>query len=868
MEDEKLSNNPLTVFVLSALIFSGVTVPALADTVISNTNNAVIALTLAPSHVEAGNETHEIGYVNLINTNGILVKSSKDVTVSLKSENPTIAKVPAQTTIKAYQDFGTFDIQIGQETGETVISASFNGQTVYQKFIVGESNLDLPDDVNLVIHLPTQEMHVDSEMPYSIFLQTPSGEIIQAPYDIEVSLIFEDSLIGLNSDRLVIEKGDYYAWGIISTNDKVGNAFLRAEQLELNLHSAQSLKISSSFPAGISVDVFPKIVGKEVDRYVDIIVSLVDSDGFPTLAQEDIKLEFFSDDTYVGEKIDKTIKETGEKGIIKKGDFSFHFKQKLTLSNSKSEIKIGASTSGLGIASDCFMTREPITAENPSAENKTMHVFTLDKIPSNSKSVAIYQIGALVESEQVFDEDDEGCIDLGIFDSGSEEEGATSYQFKPILSNEYLSSEGGFEKINLISSDRLLMNIDEFGKIDAGYSYGTANIITGKETGEAVLSATIKGIGSGSTLTEIINTLKHEKTMIFSPTGPETILFDKNGNFDLFLISLDGKDRPTFVENEAKYLVSPVNELLEIERNKTFAHASFHSNSFGSADDKVVIEAIPIGISADEGLESIATYQKKPSAEVKIILPYNEINANTQEPYRGIVQIIDFRDNPIKTNSELKVKLSSSDSDLISLPRFVNIPEGKSFETFTIQPSGKYGEATIDVNANGVVGSSQDIITKSFFSKLAISSGGVLEPLPPSEPIELKLYVDSDTSQPVEGAELKIVTNGNSSVTPKNIKTEADGSAKIHVTPLSGPLVVLEVYASADGYVNEKKSFEFAVQGIDYVEEEALVLGFPDWAIYVAIAGILVIVTVLLLFLRKPKKDLEDEDEIYEVDDI
>jgi len=33
-------------------------------------------------------------------------------------------------------------------------------------------------------------------------------------------------------------------------------------------------------------------------------VNLVDSEGIPTLAQEDVKLEFFSDGSYTGEKID------------------------------------------------------------------------------------------------------------------------------------------------------------------------------------------------------------------------------------------------------------------------------------------------------------------------------------------------------------------------------------------------------------------------------------------------------------------------------------------------------------------------------------------------------------------------------------
>ncbi|KAG2473683.1 MAG: hypothetical protein NPMRth3_5360001, partial [Nitrosopumilales archaeon] len=111
-----------------------------------------------------------------------------------------------------------------------------------------------------------------------------------------------------------------------------------------------------------------------------------------------------------------------------------------------------------------------------------------------------------------------------------------------------------------------------------------------------------------------MNTLKHHETMIFSPIGSNTILFDKNGKFDLFVISLDGNKRPTFVENEAKYLLLPINELVEIEKGRTFAHSNFPSESFATNDeDPVTMEAIPVGVSADESLKAVTSYNRNPS---------------------------------------------------------------------------------------------------------------------------------------------------------------------------------------------------------------------------------------------------------------
>ena len=852
------------------ILFSNLMFSASAQSSILSLDNVYVELYLAPSHVEVGEATYSIGYVNLVNKNGISVKPTDDLIIELSSGNPAIASVPSQVIIQQDSLFGTFDVKVGNNGGETAIYANFNDQTVFQNLIVGENNIGVPDDVELIIHLPSKEMHVESEMPFSVFLQTSDGTIIQAPYDIEVALDYEDALIELDSNNIVIKKGSYYVWGIIKTNDKVGTAFIKTSQNDLKLQTAQNIRISSSLPSGLEVNVFPKIIAKEINRNIDVIVNLVDLEGLPTLAQEDIQLEFFSDDDYVGGKIDKTMQESIRNGIIKKGEFSYHFRQKLTLNNVAPEIIIGASTEGLGIAYDCFMTRQAYTSDNPIAQNKTMHVFTLDKIPSNSNTVAIYQIGALIESSNIEKDEKDDCVDLALFDK-DETGSVVNAEFHPILSNENLVSEGSFQKINLISSDSLLLNIIQSGNINSGYSYGTSEISSGKETGEATLSTTIKGIGSATSSTEIVNTLKHDKTKIFSPTGSDRILFDNEGNFDLFIIALDGKDRPTFVENEAKYILTPVNELAEISKGRTFTNVKFHNDSFGTTDEKqVLIEAIPIGISADDDLKSVASFEKDPSSMVKIILPYNEMDANTEQTYNGIVQLIDFNNNPIQTSRNLQVKINSTNSELIDIPRFVDIEEGNSFGIFSIDTSGEIGQSMISANVNGIVGSQQEFKTKSFLTKLKISTGSVNEPVTPGEPVELKLYVDDQYLESVEGASLKIVPDSNTTITPTNIKTENDGSAKLHFIAQSGaPTISLQIFATAEGYVDEQRTFEFSVVTNDPSNFQPLELGFPDWIVYIGIAAILVIGTVIFIFLRKPKQLPEDEyEEVYDDEEI
>jgi len=69
-------------------------------------------------------------------------------------------------------------------------------------------------------------------------------------------------------------------------------------------------------------------------------------------------------------------------------------------------------------------------------------------------------------------------------------------------------------------------------------------------------------------------------------------------------------------------------------------------------------------------------------------------------------------------------------------------------------------------------------------------------------------------------------------------------------------------------YGEEQTSFEFTVDATQIELEENLVLGLPEWALYVGLGAIAVIIAAIALFLKKPKQNLEDEeDEIYE-DDI
>ena len=813
------------------------------------TADSSLIVKIMPSVIEAGEKSHKIGYVGFTNKDGNLIKVTKDTTVSLASESPNVVKVPSEITIPVGSKFAEFNVTSTSEIGTAKIFASYEDSLVFDVITVGTSQEEFENNLRLVVNLPTSDMNVESEMPFSLYLEDADGNVSQAPFDIAISLEYEKDLVVVNIDDPVIKKGNSYIWGTVKSKDKVGNAFLRATADKMGFDEAKEIRISSTLPSSLQVKIFPEQVPATLKRDVDIVVSLVDSDGLPTFAQDDVGLKFFSDDPSINNQLDRAIKEQSIKAVIKKGDFSFHFRQRFDLPKEGQTITIGATTKGLGVAQDTFQTVEPFTTNNPLAQNKTMQVFTLDKIPTKSETIAIFQIGALIDTS----------INSTSADSTDGTETTTTEKvFHPLIVNENYDSIGSEQNVGMISSNDMLLRIKELGKIDKTSSYGTSVIETGQETGQVVLSTTIKGIGAASTQTEIINTLKQEHTLIFSPTGTQSVLFDKNGYFDLFLISLDSKNRPTAVENEVRYLVTPINEIISIQKDTTYSHVTFLGNSIQSDQEQIAMKAVPVGESADSALESQNTFAKKPTAKLIVEMPFSLLNSEKTQ-YIGTVQLFDFHEHPVSLSSDLRVKIAPSETGIVDIPEYVTIPSGVSYAEFPIETKGKDGSATIDASSRGIVGSKADIQTKSAIVKLKISIGSVEEPIPVDQPTELTVYVDDEQEHSVGGATIRVTADG-SSLEKNTVKTNPDGSAVIQFNAQKAPKTSLQIFASAQGYSEDQRDFEFTVE--EAVVDDKTIL--PDWVIYGGIGGVAAIVGGVVIFLRKPKLQMEDEDELYE----
>jgi len=882
--NKKMKTNylPIVLFVAAILLPANI-VPAFSQTIL---DNYLVEISLSPSQVDKLNSIHQVGYVNLVNKNGFAVKAPQDIAIGLESDDPSIASVPPAVTIKKDHNFGIFEIKTGDKNGETIISTLFNDKIDFEKFKVGGSDNSMPDDISLKLNFPTNNMHVNSEMPFSVYLQSDDGDVIRAPYDIDIDLEYERSLLFTNVDNLKIKGGQYYAWGVINTNDEVGNGFLRASFERFGIDVADNIEITSSLPVALNIEVFPKKISADAERTIDVFVSLVDSDGLPAVTPEDIPIELFSDEHNVGTQLDERMKL--DEVVIKKGEFGYYFREKMNLAGLEKDgrgvvnpvILVGASAEDLGIAISNFEPVEQLNIDDPLiGDRRAIEIFVLPQMPSNTTALMVYQLSAVASGEcvileinSVTGEKEELDEDLVECPPGTKEndrrhsiEKIDADELYPIQTNENFKAEGLNDKINIISSDDSLIKIVESGNIASSYSYGTAMISSGDRIGEVTLAVTLKGFGGVTTTTEVVDVFKHVDTKIFSPTGSDNIVVDKNGYFDLFLIALDGKQRPKILDEDAKYILNPVNEIIQIPKNHAFANANFHSDSFDIGDDdNIEVNAVPIGVEADLQLESSTSFGGQISSSIQVMLPFENLDPESEVAYNGIVQLKDLLGNPSSATKDLRIQLGLEGENIVNMPEQVTISQGSSYATFPILANGQKGDADISANIKGVIGSQTKISTISNDPKLKIFAEGIETSLNIGEPAVLTVFIDDDEANSVPDASVKFVTDAGVTISPSNTRTDETGSVSVDVTVNEGELVTIEILASASGYSDGMQSFDYTVQGSSIGSFE---LGLPDWVLYVGVAAMIGIGAVLIVFLKKSKPGSEDEEEEYEYED-
>ncbi len=664
----------------------------------------LISLSLAPSAVEVGHASHNIGYVQFTsNSTGGPVLAPRDLEVELTSRSPAIASVPARVVIVKGTDYAQFNVDVTDVAGESDISALFGNQIVTKTFKVVEAGSQIPNDITLVIDLPSNKMQIGSEMPISVYLEN-NGEIMQAPEDVSVTFDYERSLLRLSSGSVVIKKGDYYAVETISSLETSGNAFIRASTASPVLDAVSTVEISQTQPASLRLYVFPEKVGLS-EKTVDVFVGLHDASGNPTVASTDIKLEMFASSSGV--------QNIGSYNpVIKKGEFGYHLRPTIAFFFNQTAT-IGATAPGLGVSTDEFeIVLDPLSSGSPKASDKLLKVYTIPTgMPSDATAIVVYQLNAIehnsddgtdIDGDGEIDDDDAHAIDA--LDEGA---------LYPIQSGVLYSPGQG--NLNVVTSDLTNLRITETGWIIAGSSYGAATIVSGRQPGTFDVSVSLANTASNTNSLTVTGSLTPVKTKIYSPAGLHTdsnyrVPFSQEGTADLFFITLDSSGRPSRAETGVQYLVEPTNDLADIKPDSTFATLKVRSDQFSTLEPLIDISAVPVGVNSDTALKAQSKFHMIFFSSItgKVIFPFDSIIGFSKSHSIGALQLTDMFGNPLLASEDVTISLSSSRSGSIKTPT-VTVPLGKSYAKFELATSSRAESLTITGYADGVRSESYEI---------------------------------------------------------------------------------------------------------------------------------------------------------------
>jgi hypothetical protein len=225
--------------------------------------------------------------------------------------------------------------------------------------------------------------------------------------------------------------------------------------------------------------------------------------------------------------------------------------------------------------------------------------------------------------------------------------------------------------------------------------------------------------------------------------------------------------------------------------------------------------------------------------------------------------MVDLQGNPIPASKNIKVKIVSSNRDVVLVDDDVTLKQGNSFAEFPFSIPGIEGSSTISASAKGVVGDEDQLTASSTASSLSVFTSGLVEPIPVNREIQVKIFVDDDDAESVAGAKISIMPNENATTTVDLIRTGPDGSATFGVTALTGPEITIDFTVQAEGYIDGADSLDIIVD-YDPASGSLANVNLPPELVYVIIGGIAVVIIIVILFLKKSKESMEDEEEPWE----
>jgi len=184
------------------------------------------------------------------------------------------------------------------------------------------------------------------------------------------------------------------------------------------------------------------------------------------------------------------------------------------------------------------------------------------------------------------------------------------------------------------------------------------------------------------------------------------------------------------------------------------------------------------------------------------ILPDKKVNAS------AVVQVVDILGNPVKLGQDMTIALSSSDSEIGTVPSTVTIPAGSSFATVSFFPTYVAGQTIVTATAGNLSSGSATFSTIGPIPRrlvLSVAPGLLWANSGENATLSVEIQDNNTQTPAIAPSAVSVVLtsdNTNVAIVPNPIITIPAGSFSATVELRSGGTAgVATITASAQGYI-------------------------------------------------------------------
>lgn len=280
--------------------------------------------------------------------------------------------------------------------------------------------------------------------------------------------------------------------------------------------------------------------------------------------------------------------------------------------------------------------------------------------------------------------------------------------YHAIIQLQVVDSESPIEaphdmEITIISSDPSVLLLPEDKVVlSKGDSMTEVDLTTTDKAGVATITAQADRVKSATASITSYRMDSLEPTRLAIYVAPSNFIPDPQHPGLLYIQVLNSQNLPTTSKNDIAVDISSSDPTIGIVQSYAIIPAGSSGILINFIPQKstgdTVVRASALGLVPGE---LIVTVDGPVASKLIVDFAPEKIPAVNYYDAMMTVQLADENEEPVKASKTTRVLLRSSDTSIVQVPSYIEIPAGKSYATTAVESKGKIGSATITASATG-----------------------------------------------------------------------------------------------------------------------------------------------------------------------